>query len=364
MTESIESRDMVFEIPPWTEISDPAVLAKIPLVSVKMITYNHAPYIAQAIEGVLQQTTNFPIELIIGEDCSTDDTRKIVLEYQKRHPDIIRVLTSEKNVGMKMNGLRVMKACRGRYVAFCEGDDYWHHPYKLQKQVDYLEQNPECGLVYSNYDVYHVKTKKLIKDWITYSKWEVPENPNIYSFFEKYNRVGGKRVEVLTCTVVLRKKLYEQIVESDPYLHKSQHFLMGDTQLWIETANIARLHYIPESLSTYSITGESATRSKDIRKVLLFEISNADLMVYLGKKYGIPPDIVEKHEDYKHNLLLRLAYYTKNAELAEKSIRQKNNLNWKDWLRYKGATSPVYHEVYRALEMIYRLLQRENRDLT
>src|SRR4030042_6002267 len=121
-----------------------------PLVSVKMITYNHAPYIAQAIEGVLQQKTNFPFELVIGEDCSTDGTRAIVLEYQRKYSDIIRVITSDNNVGAYENIRRTSKACRGRYVAFCDGDDFWHDPSKLQKQTDYLETHPECGLVYSS----------------------------------------------------------------------------------------------------------------------------------------------------------------------------------------------------------------------
>lgn len=118
-----------------------------PLVSVHMITYNHEPYIAQAIEGVLRQETNFPIELVIGEDCSTDRTREIVMEYQKRHPDIIRVITSDQNVGMHKNNKRTIKACRGKYLTFCEGDDYWHHTKKLQMQVDYLEAHPEVVLV-------------------------------------------------------------------------------------------------------------------------------------------------------------------------------------------------------------------------
>ena len=128
------------------------------LVSVSMITYNHAPYIAQAIEGVLQQKVNFPIELVVGEDCSTDGTRQIVLEYQKKYPDIIRVITSDNNVGSHKNSLRTMKACRGKYIAFCEGDDYWHHPHKLRIQVDYLETHPECGLVFADCDVYVVRS--------------------------------------------------------------------------------------------------------------------------------------------------------------------------------------------------------------
>ncbi len=124
-----------------------------PLVSVKMITYNHEPYIRQAIEGVLSQKTNFPFELVIGEDCSTDGTREIVFDYAKRYPDIIHVITSEFNVGMKANGKRTFDACKGKYIAYCEGDDYWNRDDKLQKQVNYMESHPECGLVCSNYDV-------------------------------------------------------------------------------------------------------------------------------------------------------------------------------------------------------------------
>src|SRR4030067_3827440 len=106
MTESNESMNIASEPTPYLEVSDPSVMAKNPVVSVLMITYNHDRYIAQAIEGVLQQKTSFPIELIIGEDCSTDGTREIVFNYQQKYPDIIHVLASINNVGFRMNGER------------------------------------------------------------------------------------------------------------------------------------------------------------------------------------------------------------------------------------------------------------------
>ena len=124
MTEAFGASSINLDEIPYDEISDPAVMNKLPLVSVHMITFNHEPYIARAIEGVLMQETDFPIELVIGEDCSTDGTREIVLEYQKKHPETIRVITSARNVGPNVNELRTDKACRGRYVAYCEGDDY------------------------------------------------------------------------------------------------------------------------------------------------------------------------------------------------------------------------------------------------
>ena len=114
-----------------------------PLVSVHMITYNHAKFIRQAIEGALNQNTSFPFEIVIGEDCSTDGTKEIVHDYQQRYPEIINITTSKKNVGVNANFIRTLNACKGKYVALCEGDDYWTDPQKLQKQVDFLENNPD-----------------------------------------------------------------------------------------------------------------------------------------------------------------------------------------------------------------------------
>jgi glycosyltransferase involved in cell wall biosynthesis len=319
-----------------------------------MITYNHVPYITQAIEGVLQQKVNFPIELVIGEDCSTDGTREIVFEYQKKHPDIIRVITSDENVGAKKNGYRTKKACRGKYIAFCEGDDYWHNLYKLQKQVDYLESHQECGLVFSSYDVYHVGSKKLIKDFIKYKKWELPENWNIFYI------VGGKR-GILTCTVMARRTLCEQIIESDPNLYQKSQFLMGDTQLWAEIATMAQLHYIPESLATHNITDESATRSKDIKKRLQFSISSAELIIYLCNKYKLPPSIRNKHEARWSTYSLQFAFYSRNAELADE-VRKKKAILWKEWLWYYGTKNLVFHYVFYVANLFRDLFRKKNNE--
>jgi glycosyltransferase involved in cell wall biosynthesis len=122
-------------------------------VSVAMITYNHERFIAQAIESVLMQETDFPVELVIGEDCSTDSTRAIVQEYAARYPDKIKALLHPHNLGPayspgKNNLVSVLKACTGKYVALLEGDDYWTDPRKLQKQVEFLDTHPSCALCF------------------------------------------------------------------------------------------------------------------------------------------------------------------------------------------------------------------------
>ncbi|WP_261989925.1 glycosyltransferase [Hymenobacter puniceus] len=114
------------------------------MLSVCCITYNHEKFLAQAIESVLMQETDFPVELVIGEDCSTDATRQIALDYQKRYPDRIRLLLPETNLGVMGNFLGTLEACTGTYIALLEGDDYWTDPHKLQRQVDILKRHSNC----------------------------------------------------------------------------------------------------------------------------------------------------------------------------------------------------------------------------
>jgi glycosyltransferase involved in cell wall biosynthesis len=120
-----------------------------PLVSVCMITYNQENFIHLAIESVLKQICNFPFELVIGEDNGDDNTLGVCNEYAK-YSSQIRIFPSRCNIGVVSNLVRTLQECRGKYIALCEGDDYWTDPYKLQKQVDFLEANPDYAMVASD----------------------------------------------------------------------------------------------------------------------------------------------------------------------------------------------------------------------
>ena len=143
-------------------------------VSVAMITYNHERFIAQAIESVLMQQTDFAVELVIGEDCSTDGTRAIVRDYGERYPERIRLLLPEHNLGMMPNFVATLKACRGQYVASVEGDDYWTDPHKLQKQVDFLES---ASGVQSVLSMKHTISGRMVAKWNTSDPDSLPSSP-------------------------------------------------------------------------------------------------------------------------------------------------------------------------------------------
>ena len=119
-------------------------------VNICMITYNHGLFIRQAIESILHQQTDFTYRLVIGEDRSTDQTRAVCQEFAEKFPDRIQLISSGSNVGMMENFLRTYRACTGDFIAYCEGDDYWTDPGKLQQQVNFLQENPEYSSCFHN----------------------------------------------------------------------------------------------------------------------------------------------------------------------------------------------------------------------
>lgn len=117
-----------------------------PLVSIVCITYNHEPYLRKALDSFLMQKTSFAYEIVLAEDCSTDGTRRICEEYAAKYPDIIHYIYRDHNVGYNENEYEAMSAAKGKYIAYCEGDDYWTIPDKLQRQIDFLENHPEYSV--------------------------------------------------------------------------------------------------------------------------------------------------------------------------------------------------------------------------
>ena len=213
----------------WTEVSDPTRLVKEPLVSVHMLTYNHEPYLAEAIRSVLQQQTGYPYELVIGEDCSTDRSRGIALEFQRQCPERIRVLHSDANVGWRLNLRRVDASCRGEYLAFCEGDDYWHDPQKLEKQVSFLESHPDYVMVHT---AFNTQTGSTIHG----------HDPKVVTVptdrvFERL--LGGNFIA--TCTVCLRAATAAKYRASKFY---AAEYLMGDYVQWLYASRQGLVQYL------------------------------------------------------------------------------------------------------------------------
>jgi glycosyltransferase involved in cell wall biosynthesis len=236
------------------EVSDADRLHPRPLVSVVMITYNHADYLVEAIEGVVRQQCDFPFELIIGEDASSDGTREIALEYQRRYPRIVRVLYSAANVGMNANGQRTFDAARGEFVAFCEGDDYWCANDKLARQVAMITSEPDIGVVHTDWVCARPSAEGWGVDWRRSMHRRIPASlleGRIFSAFY-YPKI------LRTCTVLLRRSSFVAYATSGL---ARREYRFGDTVLAAYVTSRWRVAYVPEVMAVYRESPHSVLRS-------------------------------------------------------------------------------------------------------
>ena len=158
----------------------PNAVNQLPMVSICVQTYQHAAYIQECLDGILMQKTTFPFEILLGEDDSTDGTREICLEYAEKFPDKIRLYLHHRENNIKIGGQATgrfnfvynLYSAKGKYIALCEGDDYWTNPLKLQKQVDFMEKILDFGICFHKVEVFQQTKSILLEDTITR---EVPE---------------------------------------------------------------------------------------------------------------------------------------------------------------------------------------------
>jgi glycosyltransferase involved in cell wall biosynthesis len=208
-----------------------------PVVSVAMITYNHRPFIGQAIESVLAQRRDFPIEIVISDDCSPDGTAKVIDEYQARHPELFVRCDPSRNIGMHANLSRVWSACRGKYIALLEGDDWWHSPEKLSTQIAFMEANADVTI-----------SGHLVRLVQMHGGGEVETAPFVKSVPQKatiQDLIAGNFLP--TCSVVCRRGIVLTIPEWTSELS------MGDWPLFILHAIQGTVGFIDQIHGTYRL---------------------------------------------------------------------------------------------------------------
>ncbi len=221
-----------------------------PDVSVVMITWGHEKFIVQAIEGVLNQSFDGRIELLISNDCSPDDTNQVITSYLANHtipPHIeIRYFNHEKNMGAMKNFIWTISKSEGDYIAICEGDDYWTDPKKMQKQVDYLRANPDCNLVYHRVMLWHEDG----------SLHEEDLNTATTSYKRTVEELAEKGNFMHTASVVFRNN-----IEFPENLKFSN---VGDYPLWFLNGEVGKFGYLPDIMGVYRLWGGSIWGTKGL----------------------------------------------------------------------------------------------------
>lgn len=274
------------------------------MVSIKCAAYNHEPYIRQCLEGFVMQKTNFRFEAIVHDDASTDRTAAIIKEYADKYPDIIKPVFETENQYQKNNLTAVMDSyMHGKYIAICEGDDYWTDPYKLQKQVDFLEQHPDYILSYSDKIVVDEYNKKLITNKL-YCKNEY--------LFDYLIFIGNP---ITTATTCFRRNAYFQAKDKMNEI-KLKNLRMGDYPVWIIMSTLGKFRYEKDIMAAYRILQNSASHSSDYKRIDSFfkdelRIKNELYTEYMGEnKFHIfekayYKTIIRKMVQYDNEIFLK-----------------------------------------------------------
>jgi glycosyltransferase involved in cell wall biosynthesis len=310
-----------------------------PLVSVIMVTYNHEKYVAEAIKSVLMQKTGFSFQLIIGEDCSKDKTRKIVEQFAMNYPARIKAVLNSENSGVHKNAQNIYKVCTGKYIAMLDGDDFWTDQYKLQKQVDFLEAYPEFGLVHTDFNLLFYERKKIITNYNQRKKIKIPEG---YIFEDLiYSPVPL----IKTCTTVIRNKMVDFDSFYSVVFKRKWH--LGDLPLWLEISKKSKVGYIPKATATYRLLKESASKTKDIKKHHEFLKSVYDIKFYYWEKYCKKIEIKEKLDMLYHLMLLNNAYEMYDNKLAQTAYNFFKNHNMYLPIKHKAKYWAVKNRLLR-----------------
>lgn len=242
------------------------------VVSISCITYNHAPYIRQCLDGFMMQKTNFAFEVLIHDDASTDGTTEIIKEYEAKYPEIIKPLYEEENQWVKgRRGSAVFNypRAKGKYIALCEGDDYWTDPLKLQKQVDFLEANPDYSMCFH--------AAKLVEDdkIIMNTPFSTIDNRE-YSGIEVF-----EIWQVPTASVIFKR----DVIESQSYklVSHSKKFIYGDTPLFCAASCVGKLWGMSIIMSVYQRNEGGVTMGE---KPLSFWVAYNDHVLEFGNVFG------------------------------------------------------------------------------
>lgn len=285
---------------------------KKPLVVIHCITYNHEAYLRDALEGFVTQQTDFPFVAVVHDDASTDRTAEALKEYADKYPDIILPIFNDENQYSKQDGSldRIMrKACEAtgaRYIAICEGDDYWTDRHKLQKQVEFMESNPDYGMCYA----------------LSYTRNGTSDIKEVAFGTKKssFNDLLLGYYGIPTFTSLFKSKLYYDY--HDEVMPWQYRWKMADLPLGMYVAKHSRIKFLPYVVGVYRILDGSASHHSTLEKQMEFDQSRIDVRLFFNKYYNDDNRKIKRLINYQYirGLIIRCNLYDPSLKPM---VRQK-----------------------------------------
>jgi len=298
-----------------------------PVISIVIPSYNREHTIKETINSIINQNFDLGFEVIIGDDCSYDNSLHVIRDYQKKFPNIIKIIEHEKNIGLGANWAICIKECRGKYICNCDNDDYWHNHDKLKLQFEFMESNPFENVVITNHRNHNRNTGKITEE----KAWIDESIPLQQAFFQ------GKQ-RFCNATIMYRADFLKKHLNLDDFI--KYQFNLQDWNTWIILSAYTNFAIMPISTATFGIETESITRPQEYENVIKRFIKEKECYRYVCKLFSDDLKYDEIGYDiYVNGVLLGLAYKRRDVHkakefatnmlrLGDKSVRTRFSTNW------------------------------------
>ena len=274
------------------------------LISVIIPSYNRANTVGETIESIVAQKVDADVEIVIGDDCSTDNAREVLEQYQQKYPNIIRLFLREQNMGLGANWAQCVKDCRGEFICNCDNDDYWHNEHKLQLQLDYMRAHPECNILITNHRTYNRSTGEIRECKANIDHTDIQQS-----------MWGG--CHFCNATIMYRADFMKAHLDLDEFIKR--RFSLQDWPAWVILTAYTDIDVLPESTATWCIETVSITRPDSVEQLAKRYQGDKEVCRYLGELFPEKfPFTDEMWDNYSTGRLCAKAFDVGDFEAAKK----------------------------------------------
>ena len=305
------------------------------MFSVAVITYNQEKYISQTLDSILNQEHDYKYEIVIGEDCSTDNTKKIIEEYFEKYPDIIKPLYNNPNKGLINNYFNVINHCQGKYIMECAGDDYWL-PGKVKSQIEFMENNPAVGMCYSKAKVWNENKQKFEKKLFGSNR-------------ESFEFLLTNRNYIPAPTVCLRTELVQKYIsEIKP---QEKDWLIEDYPMWLWFCYKSKVKFRDSLDAVYRVLENSASHSNCFEKLIKLVTTTRNIQLFYSKNFGVEITLPLKNKDlYEIYFNIMISNYSDiNRKKVKEYYNFLNKKSIKDRIKFLLACCPLLFKIFNAV---------------
>ena len=305
------------------------------LISVIIPSYNRANTVGETIDSIVAQNVDADIEIVIGDDCSTDNAREVLEQYRQKYPDIIRLFLREQNMGLGANWAQCVKDCRGEFICNCDNDDYWHNPNKLQLQLDYMRAHPECNILITNHRTHNRSTGEIRECKANIDHTDIQQS-----------MWGG--AQFCNATIMYRADFMNSHLDLDEFIKR--RLSLQDWPAWVILTAYTDIDVLPESTATFGIETVSITRPDSVERLAKRYQGDKEVCRYLGELFPekFPFDDAD-WELYANGRLCAKAFDVDDFESAKKYGKECTGVGR---IKRLCSQNKILFEIYRCLQKI------------